>query len=86
MDLPGGGLQLTIPETVTLGPLNTVVVSRANVENLKITLDPSAGTFSGSFIHPVSNTTLQFGGVLYQNLTIPQGAGFFVSPVIGGIG
>jgi hypothetical protein len=61
-------------------------VSDANNEKLAIKLFPRTGLFTGSFLHPGSAKASSFAGVLYQNAQQPTAEGFYLSPLIGGIG
>jgi hypothetical protein len=91
-ELTGGGLVNSLGQsqpinaTVTLTPLNTVIAALPNRDALKLTIHPSTGTFSGTFLHPASQQTVSFAGVLYQQTNIPQAAGFFLGPVLNGTG
>jgi hypothetical protein len=83
-ELSGGGLENPIQESVTLLPNNTVTVDNSAGQHLQITINPATGMFSGSFIHPLTNKTISFGGLLFQR--VPQAGGFFLGPVVDGTG
>lgn len=51
-----------------------------NVEKLKLAINPAAGTFSGTFIHPGSSVITKFTGVFKDQ----DGQGVFTGPVTTG--
>lgn len=84
--ITGGGLNTDITETATLAANNVVTISGANLNKVKLVLNPAAGTLSGDFTHPVSGKVTAITGVLYQNLSAAEAAGFFIGPVLNGTG
>jgi|GEM_PF-641641 len=88
VQLSGGSLSPPISESVTLSALNALTVSgtSANTEKLKLTINAATGSLTGSFVHPLSQKIITFGGVLYQDPDIPQAGGYFLGPVVGGVG
>jgi hypothetical protein len=86
----GGGLPNPISEPVfiTVYPAETVVLTSndGNPNKLKVTLNGVAGSFTGSFTHTVTNKTVTFSGLLYQNNNDPGAAGYFVGPSLIGNG
>lgn len=51
-----------------------------NVEKLKLAINPAAGTFSGSFVHPGAGVLTRFSGVFKDQ----DGQGVFTGPVTTG--
>jgi len=60
---------------------NVVIVSE-NSENIKFTIDPATGEFSGSFLHPSLNKTVKFNGSVLQFGS--AGAGYFLGTTESG--
>ena len=88
VQLSGGSLSPSISEPVTLSALNALTVSgtSANTEKLKLTINAATGSLTGSFVHPLTQKVITFGGVLYQDPDLPQAGGYFLGPVVGGVG
>jgi len=88
--LTDGGLPnpITEPIFLTVYPAETVIVTGTdgNPSKLKVAVNGVAGSFSGTFTHPVTNKTVAFTGLLYQNNNDPGAAGFFVGPILSGTG
>lgn len=74
--LTGGNLVGSLVETAVVNSAGTVSVPSPNTVNLQMKLNPSTGLFSGSFIHPVLNKTVNFNGSSLQ--LDGAGAGLFV--------
>jgi hypothetical protein len=79
-----GSLASPINASATLSPAHLVAITGSNAQNLRLTLNPSAGTFTGSFTHPVDSQKTNIKGGLYQHPGAPQAGGFFLGPVVGG--
>jgi hypothetical protein len=62
--------------------LSRTSLSGALPDQLRLTIDPATGVFTGSFFNPGQVATEKIQGVLYQKLS--EGAGFFVGPYEGG--
>lgn len=84
VELSDGGLNNPINEPVNILPSNAVTVVGTNAQHLKIAIHAGTGGFTGSFVDPVTNKTITFGGLLFQK--VPQGGGFFRGPVVSGTG
>jgi hypothetical protein len=65
-------------KTGTLTSVNAFLITNSGTDNTKVTITPSTGVFSGSFLYPGQTKTTAFGGVLFQDGT--NGAGFFLGP------
>ncbi|NBU64624.1 MAG: hypothetical protein EBS29_09015 [Chloroflexia bacterium] len=72
--LTGGGLSQTLVQTATLSTANVLTVTRPTLRGLTARVNAATGTFSGTFVHPVSGLPTTFRGVVLQS----QGAGFGV--------
>lgn len=77
-----GALITPMDKTMTLTSANTLTVTNPGPDKTKITIHPSTGLFSGSFVYPNQTGRTDFDGVLFQDQTI--GSGFFLGP--GGSG
>lgn len=75
--LAGADLPAASTNGVTLTLQNTLLISAPNPYNLKLTLVPSTGLFSGSFINPTTGVTNLLNGAVLQNQNL--GAGEFLS-------
>jgi PKD repeat protein len=64
--LGGGNLESNIVKTVFVYATGKVTVLSANNENVQMKFQPTAGQFSGSFIHPSLNTTIKFTGLALE--------------------
>ena len=65
---------------------NQVTVWSPTASNLTMTIDASAGKFSGSFKHPGTGVTKSFQGALLQVPGLDTwGAGWFVGTSLGGV-
>jgi sugar lactone lactonase YvrE len=84
-----GGLPqpFSVPIYLTVYPAESVIVtSSTNPYKFKAAVNGVAGSFSGSFTHPVSKKTVTFTGLLYQNNNDAGAAGYFVGPILSGTG
>jgi hypothetical protein len=75
LTLGGGNLGAVLSDSVTVVTNNTVTILSGSVTNLTLKLAPKQGTFSGSFLHPVTHKTVKFQGAVLQLQDF--GAGFF---------
>ena len=73
--LEGGNLGSSLSNLVTVTANNTVTIPPGPIAKLKLTLAPKSGTFSGSFLHPVTHTVVKFQGAVLQLQDF--GAGYF---------
>jgi hypothetical protein len=78
----GGNLPANLTNTVTISTNNAVIVAGSNPNKLSLTLNAATGTFTGSFVSPVTNGTTSLKGVLlpYDN----AGFGYFLGTNQGG--
>ena len=74
----GGNLGSSLSENVTISSNNAVVVPGLNTNKLSIAINASAGTFSGSFVSPVTHGTTTLKGVLLP--ADNTGFGYFLAP------
>ena len=86
VQLSGGSLGAPITDAVDLSPSNIITVSDANPNGLKLTIAAATGSLSGSFVHPLTNKIIKFGGVLLKDSANPCAAGFFLGPIVSGTG
>jgi len=82
--LSDGTLAAPDSEQVVLTTHDTLIFTGPNPNKIKVTINGTAGSFSGSFIDPMSNTSVPFSGLLYQNAATPGAEGFFLGPVTNG--
>jgi formylglycine-generating enzyme required for sulfatase activity len=61
---------------------DTVTVTDPTSDGLTLSIDAANGTFSGSFVHPITNKRVTVKGAILYNQT--QAAGFFLSPTQSG--
>jgi sugar lactone lactonase YvrE len=71
----GGNLGSMLSNSVTVASDNTVTILSGGVTSLTLKLAPKNGTFSGTFLHPLTNKKVKFQGVVLQLQDF--GAGFF---------
>ncbi len=71
----GGDLGGPLSNAVTIVTNNTVTILSGTVTNLKLKVASKTGTFSGSFLQPVTHKTVKFQGIVLQLQDF--GAGFF---------
>jgi hypothetical protein len=72
-----------IQDETTLGAGNSLAVLSPGADELKLTIDLSTGTFTGSFFDIDAKTTRLFGGVVLQ--TENEGSGFFLGNEQSGV-
>jgi hypothetical protein len=84
LSLSDGGLSSTDDEPILLTTQNTLLFEGANPNGITVTIDAAKGSFSGSFIHPVTAKKVSFSGLLYQNAHSPGAEGYFIGPIISG--
>jgi hypothetical protein len=75
LTLGGGNLGAVLSNSVIVATNNTVTILPGTVSNLTLKLAPKTGTFSGSFLHPVTHKAVKFQGTVLQLQDF--GAGFF---------
>ncbi|MHA3773558.1 S8 family serine peptidase [Verrucomicrobiota bacterium sgz303538] len=84
-NLVNGTSNVEFDRALTLGTNNAVTITNPGAEQLKLTLSTGTGTFTGSFIHPVSKKKTAINGVVFQATgeayglflgTLPAGAGY----------
>jgi hypothetical protein len=77
----GGGLVASISNNITISANNAVSFS-ANTNHLSLTLNAAKGSFTGSFVNPVTRKQTALNGIL-----IPEneaGYGYFLGASEGG--
>jgi hypothetical protein len=79
----GGNLVTELQDETTLGAGNSLAVLSPGADELKLTIDLSTGTFTGSFFDIDAKTTRLFGGVVLQ--TENEGSGFFLGNEQSGV-
>jgi hypothetical protein len=77
----GGGLVASISNNITISANNAVSFS-ANTNHLSITLNAAKGSFTGSFIHPITRKQTTLNGILIPE--IEAGYGYFLGAGEGG--
>ncbi len=70
-----------IQEPITISSENVATITSANTHKIKLKLSAKSGSFKGTFLHPTSNKTTKFSGVLFQNATSPQAGGYLLGPI-----
>jgi hypothetical protein len=75
IDLFGGNLPDTLADAAKIND-NNVVTPAVNTNGLKITITPVTGSFSGSFINPVTHVTTPLQGILLPESN--TGYGYFL--------
>jgi hypothetical protein len=78
----GGNLGASLSDNVTISSNNAVVTLGLNTNKLSITINASKGTFSGSFVSPVTSGTTALRGVLLPDNN--TGFGYFLGTNQGG--
>jgi hypothetical protein len=78
----GGNLATNLTNTVTINTNNAVAVTGSNSNNLSLTLNAATGTFTGSFVSPVTNGPTALKGVLLPENN--AGFGYFLGTNQGG--
>ena len=83
--LVGGKLAGSLTNRVVLEH-NALRVTGGSISNLNLTINPSSGLFSGSFVHPVSKQVTPFRGLVEQVLPPPESVngGWFLGPDASG--
>ncbi len=74
--LYGGNLSSTLSDNITISSNNAVVVTGLNPHQLSLTINAGAGTFSGSFVSPVTSAKTALKGVLLPGANL--GFGYFL--------
>jgi hypothetical protein len=84
--LSAGALQSDLVRFLTLDTTNKVKIrdtpADPNLTDLRVTFNAKKGTFSGKFVHPVTQKLLTLNGVLFQKQV--KAFGQFLSPGIAG--
>lgn len=84
-DLSGGGFAVLTTKALNVSTANKVTVSVPLPENLKLTITPATGFFSGTVIPTGSNTARAIHGVLHQGSVVNgYGSGFFLNGILPG--
>jgi hypothetical protein len=83
-DLSGGGFAVLTTKAFTISPANKVTVAVPLPENLKLTITPATGFFSGTVIPTGSNVAKPIYGVLQQGGVGSVGRGFFLNGILPG--
>jgi hypothetical protein len=83
-DLSGGGFAVLTMKALTISPANKVAVAVPQPENLKLTIQPATGFFSGTVIPTGSNVAKPIYGVLQQGGVSSVGRGFFLNGILTG--
>jgi hypothetical protein len=78
----GGNLGVSLSEKVTISSNNAVVAQGLNPDKLTLTMNATAGTFSGSFLSPVTGAATALKGVLLPDNN--TGFGYFLGTNQGG--
>jgi hypothetical protein len=79
--LEGGGLEVRIEKTVSLGDDNVFAINGDTGESILLQVDPATGVLDGSFVFPGGAATKLRGIVDQLGGTA---AGYFSGPQIGG--
>jgi hypothetical protein len=74
--LGGGNLLSNIVKAAAVDAAGDVTISSPGSENLQLQIQPTTGQFSGSFMHPLLNTTISLKGVVLQ--LDGAGGGYFL--------
>ncbi len=74
--LENGNLTESVPNSIALDSNNKVFVNSTNPMQFKLTINPSAGQFKGTFLNTGTGKVSPMSGVLLQKQNI--GAGFFL--------
>lgn len=80
--LDSGNLLTPITQQITIDSENTVTVTGANTNKLALRINTTNGSFSGSFVHPVSNKRVNLNGIFFQKTNL--GYGSFIGSSIKG--
>ncbi len=84
-DLSGGGFAVLTTKALNISTANKVAVAVPLPENLKLTITPSTGFFSGTVIPTGSNSAKPIQGVLHQGGAVNgYGTGFFLNSILPG--
>jgi hypothetical protein len=83
-DLSGGGFAVLTTKALTISPANKVAVAVPQPENLKLTILPATGFFSGTVIPTGSLKAKPIHGVLQQGGASSIGRGFFLNGILPG--
>lgn len=87
-----GNAKLTIDEGNIVNPIiksatyddsNKVIITTPGTDSVSLNINTKTGTFSGSFLHPVSSKRTPINGVLFQKQNI--GVGSFLGSSISGV-
>lgn len=83
-DLTGGGFAVLTTKALTVSTANKVAVTVNLPENLKITLSPTTGMFTGTVIPTGSTQPKKIFGVMLQGGVDSFGNGFFLNGALAG--
>jgi uncharacterized repeat protein (TIGR03803 family) len=77
--LGGGALASpAITDSLLIPAVGRITVSGVNMGSITLSILPTTGVFSGTFIDPTTNRRAGYGGVIYQKPS-PEGFGLFLS-------
>jgi hypothetical protein len=80
--LEEGSLFANIPHTATYSADNKVVITNPGNDRLALSLNAKTGTFTGSFVHSVTQRKTSITGVLFQKQN--RAAGLFLGTTVPG--
>ena len=84
--LSAGGLATTGTAAFTLTAKGAGTILDANVTKAKLSVKPTTGAVTGSFVPPGGTKAISFAGLLLQDGTNSRAAGYFLGPVVSGTG
>jgi hypothetical protein len=71
--LSGGNLDELLTNSVTLSPKNIITVNPPATNQLKLTVDTLSGRFTGSFLHPQTQTVRSIKAIVLQQQNMVRG-------------
>jgi hypothetical protein len=71
--LSGGNLDEPLTNSVTLSPDNIITVNPPATNQLKLTVDTLSGRFTGSFLHPQTQTVRSIKAIVLQQQNMVRG-------------
>ncbi len=77
-----GNLTSQVVQPATLNTANRVSVVQPILSDLEVAINPTTGTFSGSFTHPVSRAVSRLDGVIFRKAN--AGYGYFLGTSASG--
>ncbi|MEA3212623.1 MAG: hypothetical protein QOE70_5680 [Chthoniobacter sp.] len=82
LQLEAADIGAAVDQMTTLLPNNHVTIAVPALPKLTLTVTASTGRFTGSFVHPITNTASRISGVILQDRNVGQG--FFLGQNEGG--